>query len=61
MGGRSAAAQREFVHTLLAQKTYPERLGLDVSDPGDWFPWFVASSLFAKPISASAASRSAPM
>ena len=61
MGGRSAAAQREIVHTLLAQKTYPERLGLDVSDPGDWFPWFVAASLFAKPISAAAARTTAQL
>lgn len=40
---------------MLAQKPYPELLRLDVGDPEDWFPWFVAASLFAKPISAAAA------
>lgn len=55
MGRRSAAARRGLVRALLMQKTYPELLGLNVDDPEDWFPWFVASSLFAKPISAAAA------
>jgi endonuclease III len=55
MGQRGGAAEKELVRRLLAQKTYPELLGLDVSAPADWFPWFVASSLFAKPISAAAA------
>ncbi len=61
MARRSAAAQRELVRTLLREKTYPELLGLDVSDPEDWFPWFVAASLFAKPISASAARATAQL
>ncbi len=52
---RRNAAQRALVQRLLAQKTYPELLGLDVNEPKDWLPWFIASSLFAKPISASAA------
>ncbi|HII40961.1 MAG TPA: hypothetical protein HA326_07080 [Thermoplasmata archaeon] len=55
MGRRNAGAQRQLVRALLAQKTYPELLNLNIGDPEDWFPWFVASSLFAKPISAAAA------
>lgn len=40
---------------LLAQPTYPEMLGLHLEDKADWFPWLMASSLFAKPISAAIA------
>ena len=61
MDRRSAAAQRDLVRTLLVQKTYPELLGLDVGNPEDWFPWFVAASLFAKPISATAARTTAQL
>jgi len=59
--GRKSVAQRDLVHTLLSQKTYPELLGLDVRNPEDWFPWFVAASLFAKPISAVAARTTAQL
>lgn len=40
---------------LLREQTYPEMLGLDIERKADWFPWFIASSLFAKPISAAVA------
>ncbi len=59
--GRKRSSQRDLVSVLLAQKTYPEQLGLDVTDPQDWFPWFVAASLFAKPISAAAARTTAQL
>lgn len=59
--GRKVAVQRGLVRRLLSQKTYPELLGLDVTDPEDWFPWFVAASLFAKPISAAAARTTAQL
>ncbi len=49
------------MHALLAEKTYPEMLGLDVRDPATWFPWFVAASLFAKPISAAVARTTAQL
>ncbi|HYM40783.1 MAG TPA: hypothetical protein VEY12_11705 [Thermoplasmata archaeon] len=54
-------AQRDLVCRLLRERTYPELLGLDVRDPKDWFPWFVAASLFAKPISAAAARTTAQL
>jgi endonuclease III len=41
-----------LVRRLLVQPTYPEMLGLHLEDAADWFPWLIASSLFAKPISA---------
>ncbi len=55
------AGPRTLVRQLLAQKAYPELLGLDVRDPEDWFPWFVAASLFAKPISAATARTTAQL
>lgn len=61
MDRRRAVGPKEPVRLLLAQKTYPELLGLDVRDPGDWFPWFVAASLFAKPISAATARTTAQL
>jgi len=36
---------------LRGLKGFPERLGLDLGDPGDRFKWFLASLLFAKRIS----------
>ncbi|KYH36507.1 MAG: cytoplasmic protein [Candidatus Bathyarchaeota archaeon B24] len=36
---------------LRGLKGFPERLGLDLGDPGDRFKWFIASLLFAKRIS----------
>jgi endonuclease III len=53
------ARRRRLVALLRKQPTYPERLGLDLTRPRDWFPWFVAASLFAKPISAEVARRTA--
>ncbi len=61
MGRRNVANRQELIRSLLAQKTYPELLGLDVRDRDDWFAWFVASSLFAKPISAAAARTTAQL
>ncbi len=61
MARQRTAAQPQLVRALLAEKTYPELLGLDVRDPKDWFPWFVAASLFAKPISASVARTTAQL
>jgi endonuclease III len=52
---RQIVAQRARVRRLLAQPTYPEMLGLDLGRKADWFPWFIAASLFAKPISAAVA------
>lgn len=52
---REAAARRTLVRRLLAQQTYSEMLGLHLEDEADWFPWLIASSLFAKPISAAVA------
>jgi len=43
------------VRRLLAEQTYPEMVGLDLERKADWFPWLIASSLFAKPISAAVA------
>lgn len=53
--GRRAVARRVLVRDLLTQQTYPEMLGLNLKDKADWFPWLIASSLFAKPISAAVA------
>lgn len=50
---------RRLVSQLLGQFTYPEGLGLDVTREEDWFPWFVAASIFAKPISANVARKTA--
>ena len=59
MGHRNVSPQRARVRRLREQETYPEMLSLDVRDPRDWFPWFLASSLFAKPISAVTARKTA--
>lgn len=59
--GRRSSPQRDLVRTLISQPTYPELLGLDVTDADNWFPWFVAASLFAKPISAAAARTTAQL
>lgn len=61
MSRRDAAGREELLRTLLAQETYPEMLGLDVNNRDDWFAWFAASSLFAKPISAAAARTTAQL
>lgn len=61
MTRRENSRPRTLVRQLLAQKAYPELLGLDVRDPEDWFPWFVAASLFAKPISAATARTTAQL
>jgi len=37
--------------------TYSEELGLDLKKPEDRFKWFVASILFAKPISSQIAKK----
>ena len=61
MARQDTQARGALVRRLLAQPTYPELLGLDVGDPDDWFPWFMAASLFAKPISAAAARTTAQL
>lgn len=48
-----------LVRRLLKGKTYSESLGLDLRRPDDWFGWFLAACLFAKPIPAGIAQRTA--
>jgi endonuclease III len=55
MGRIRAVTRRTLLRQLLAQQTYPEMLGLNVENKADWFPWLMASSLFARPISATIA------
>ena len=55
MGRIRAVTRRTLLRQLLAQPTYPEMLGLNVENKADWFPWLMASSLFARPISATIA------
>lgn len=52
---------RGLLGSLAALPTYSEHLGLNLEDPSDWFPWFVSASLFAKPIPATAAVRTASL
>lgn len=54
---RRPASRRVLVERLLTQPTYPEMLGLRVERREDWFPWLIAATLFAKPISADIARR----
>jgi len=53
--------QRGLLETLLREPTYPELLGLDVTREDHWFPWLLAASLFAKPISSRVARKSATL
>jgi hypothetical protein len=46
---------------LIRLPTYSEQLGLDLANSADWFPWFVSASLFAKPIPAATALRTASL
>jgi hypothetical protein len=46
---------------LLVLPSYSEELGLNLDNPSDWFPWFLSSSLFAKPIAATTALRTASL
>jgi endonuclease III len=57
----SATTRGPLVRALLRQKTYAEMLGLDLEDKSDWFPWFVAAALFAKPIRAEVARNTASL
>jgi hypothetical protein len=52
---------RSIVGTLVALPSYSEELGLNLDDPSDWFPWFLSASLFAKPIAATTALRTASL
>ncbi len=53
--------RRGVLETLLREPTYPDLLGLDVTREDHWFPWLLAASLFAKPISARVARKSATL
>jgi hypothetical protein len=52
---------RRLLRRLAALPTYSEDLGLDLTSPSDWFPWFLSASLFAKPIAAATALRTASL
>ena len=61
--GRSPASDRaQRIRRLLAGvPLYSEELGLDLGNRSDWFPWFLSASLFAKPIAARTAVRTASL
>ncbi len=50
---------RRLLRRLAGVPTYSEDLGLDLTNPSDWFPWFLSASLFSKPIAAATALRTA--
>lgn len=60
---RSSTDQRvqRLLRTAAALPAYSEDLGLDLADPSDWFSWFLAASLFAKPIGTATALRTASL
>jgi hypothetical protein len=51
--------RRRIVRKLMGFRTYAEELQLELANPSAWFPWFLCASLFAKPISAATALRTA--
>lgn len=52
---------RRLIRTLSHLPLYSEQLKLDLANPADWFPWFLGASLFAKPIPAATALRTASL
>ena len=52
---------RKLLRTLATLPTYSEDLGLNLASPSNWFPWFLSASLFAKPIPATTAARTASL
>jgi hypothetical protein len=61
--GRASRSRRtrRVVGNLVALPSYSEELGLDLANASDWFPWLLSSSLFAKPIAATTAVRTASL
>jgi hypothetical protein len=52
---------RRLLEDLVTLPSYSEELGLNLDNPSDWFPWFLSASLFAKPIAATTALRTASL
>ncbi len=57
MPPRVSSRARRIRRVLVALPSYSEELGLHLDQPSDWFPWFLAASLFAKPIPVATAVR----
>lgn len=52
---------RRLLRRLSAVPSYAEELRLDIADRSNWFGWFLSASLFAKPIAATTALRTASL